>query len=68
MIAGLLNNSPVVICTVSPLIFLATSLVLTSIANLIHNGSRVIVADIIERVEKTEQDKLEDAGQQRLGI
>ncbi len=36
--------------------------------NLIHNGSRVIVADIIERVEKTEQDKLEDAGQQRLGI
>jgi hypothetical protein len=26
-------------------------------ANLIHNGSRVIVADIIERVEKTEQDK-----------
>ena len=35
-------------------------------ANLIHNGSRIIVADIIERVEKTEQDKLEDQGQQRL--
>jgi hypothetical protein len=35
-------------------------------ANLIHNGSRLIVADIIERVEQTEQDKLEDAGQQRL--
>ena len=35
-------------------------------ANLIHNGSRIVVADIIERVEQTEQDKLEDAGQQRL--
>ncbi len=35
-------------------------------ANLIHNGSRLVVADIIERVERTEQDKLEDAGQQRL--
>jgi hypothetical protein len=36
---------------------------MVAIENLIHNGSRVIVADIIERVEKTEQDKLEDAGQ-----
>lgn len=35
-------------------------------ANLIHNGSRLIVADIIERVEQTKQDKPEDAGQQRL--
>ena len=30
-------------------------------ANVIHNGSRIIVAEIIERIEKTEQDKLEDA-------
>jgi hypothetical protein len=35
-------------------------------ANVIHNGSRLIIADIIERVEQTEQDKLEDVGQQRL--
>lgn len=35
-------------------------------ANVIHNGSRLIIADVIERIEQTEQDKLEDAGQQRL--
>ena len=35
-------------------------------ANLIHNGSRIIVAEIIERVEQTEQSKLEDVGQKRL--
>lgn len=31
-------------------------------ANVIHNGSRLIIADIIERVEITELDKLENAG------
>ncbi|WP_202775614.1 hypothetical protein [Bathymodiolus azoricus thioautotrophic gill symbiont] len=36
--------------------------------NVIHNGSRIIIAEIIERVNKTEQNKLEDVGQQRLGI
>ncbi len=37
-------------------------------ANVIHNGSRIIIAEIIKRVNKTEQNKLEDVGQQRLGI
>lgn len=35
-------------------------------ANLIHNGSRIVVAEIIERVEATEQSKLESNGQGRI--
>lgn len=35
-------------------------------ANLIHNGSRIVLAEIIERVEDTEHDKLESHGQQRI--
>jgi len=35
-------------------------------ANLIHNGSRIVLAEIIERVETTGQSKLEDNGQMRI--
>jgi len=35
-------------------------------ANLIHNGSRIVIAEIIERIEDTEQSKLEANGQMRI--
>jgi len=35
-------------------------------ANLIHNGDRIIIAEIIERTGATEQDKLEANGQVRI--
>jgi hypothetical protein len=43
-------------------------LILAGFATMIDIYQVKYLNNIIERVEKTEQDKLEDAGQQRLGI